>query len=69
MSQATPAPKFNEVRKHLNALTHEARLMRKAAEDPAFTMSALDVTAVADLITDRAAAILAVLEADQGGAR
>jgi len=64
MNSATTAPKIDEVRKHLNALTHEARLMLKAAEDPAFTMSALDVTAVADLITDRAAAILGALEAE-----
>jgi hypothetical protein len=50
------------IRKHCAALTLEARLMLKAAEDPNFTMRSLDVTAVADLIFTRAAAILNVLE-------
>ena len=55
-----------EVRKHLNALTLEARLLLKAAEDPSFTMSSLDVTALAGLIIDRAAAIRAALNETKG---
>jgi len=66
MAHTATAPSITEVRKHLNALTREARLLLKAAEDPAFTMSALDATALADLILDRSAAILAALETSEG---
>ena len=69
MAHTATTSRITEIRKHLNALTHEARLLLKAAEDPAFTMSSLDATALADLIIDRSAAILAALESEQGGAQ